>query len=130
VRARSEGRREIDTKQPNREKSAEGGLRFGEMEADCTKAHGAAMVFVDRHCYSSDARITYECTRCHASIFDNKKLKKTFCQQCKAWKTGLSLTIPAGTTCFHEELATIGFKITVEGARSKASSNNFVYSVG
>ena len=127
VRARSMGQVERNTGQPTGKRAADGGLKFGEMEGDALKAHGAAENLLDRHCYSSDAGITYSCTTCNATIFENGKVHETYCKKCNAWGTGTILTLPKGTTCWYEELFTVGFNVTHETKETSPHHNNWVY---
>ncbi len=61
IHSRQRGRRQRIKNQPTEGKSADGGLRFGEMERDAVIGHGASMVCVDRLCLSSDACVMMLC---------------------------------------------------------------------
>jgi DNA-directed RNA polymerase beta subunit len=127
VRARSQGQVERNTGQPTAKRIADGGLKFGEMEGDCLKAHGAAENLIDRHCYSSDAGITFNCTRCGATIFENEKVKETYCINCNKWGTGTIQTLSKGTLCWYEELFTTGFNVINETTKASRNNQNWLF---
>ena len=127
VRARATGQVERNTGQPIAKRATDGGLKFGEMEGDCLKAHGAAENYYDRHCISSDAGITTSCFKCNAPIFENGRVEDTYCKQCASWGTGTIQTLPKGTTCWWEDLLTVGFNITHETKIIPSRNTNYVY---
>jgi len=55
IHARSRGKRNALTNQPNGGRKSEGGLRIGEMEKDAFNSHGVPFVINERMCVSSDA---------------------------------------------------------------------------
>jgi len=64
VHARAYGIRQILTHQPVEGRSREGGLRFGEMEKDCTTSHGVSEFAIDRLRNNSDKYDTLICRQC------------------------------------------------------------------
>lgn len=64
IYARSKGSVQLTTRQPNEGRSAEGGLRLGEMERDVFISHGATQVLRDRFLDNSDRYETLLCNTC------------------------------------------------------------------
>jgi len=62
--ARSRGKRDALTKQPNQGRSSGGALRVGEMEKDTFTCYGVPEIIKDRMLYNSDRHSIYVCPTC------------------------------------------------------------------
>lgn len=70
------------THQPNQGKSANGGLRLGEMEKDTICVHGAMQVLHDKLWRDSDGTTTIICTNCGNPAIFNEKHGLLYCKLC------------------------------------------------
>ena len=70
------------TRQPAEGRSKDGGLRFGEMERDCTCSHGASRFTKDRLYDASDAFRVHVCKRCGLIAAYNDQLHIHHCRTC------------------------------------------------
>ncbi|MBI4052613.1 MAG: DNA-directed RNA polymerase subunit B [Candidatus Diapherotrites archaeon] len=82
MQSRSRGPVQILTRQPTEGKEKEGGLRFGEMEAETLVGHGAAMLLQEKLIESSDKTVEYVCERCGVLAVNDVIRNKRFCPLC------------------------------------------------
>jgi DNA-directed RNA polymerase II subunit RPB2 len=82
IHSRSQGPRQILTRQPPEGRSRDGGLRFGEMERDTMIAHGLSQFLNERFLETSDKYDVHVCTNC--GLFATKKIKNEiyYCKRC------------------------------------------------
>ena len=92
IQARNRGRYVPQTRQPNKGKSIQGGIRFGEMERDVLITHGAAGVIQERLMGVSDAYETVFCLECGQFAVNDEK-KGFTCPLCNSSSFGRT-TIP------------------------------------
>jgi DNA-directed RNA polymerase II subunit RPB2 len=92
-RARARGRNQTLNKQAVEGRSVGGGVKYGEMEKDCTDAHGAAYCLLDRMCYSSDPEYLHLCKTCNNTVVYEEKSKQVWCTFCNKYDdAGVILT--------------------------------------
>lgn len=78
------GRRDPLTLQPVKGRRKDGGSKFGLMESDALKAHGAGYTEYERLAKASDARTFHKCTRCGGVSAHNKQINTYRCTDCAA----------------------------------------------
>ncbi|MFH1751645.1 MAG: DNA-directed RNA polymerase subunit B [archaeon] len=83
VQARSRGPVQILTRQPTEGKEKEGGLRFGEMEAETLVGHGSAMLLQEKFIEDSDKTIELVCEKCGMIAVNDQIRHKRYCTICK-----------------------------------------------
>lgn len=98
IHARARGPRAVLTRQPTEGRSADGGLRLGEMERDCLIAYGAAMMILERLMISSDAFQCDICNSCGLIAYSR------WCNSCKSSKKISTIKIPYATKLLFQEL--------------------------
>ena len=105
--SRSNGPKVNLTRQPAEGRSRDGGLRFGEMERDCTASHGAAKFTKERMCDDSDKYIVYVCKKCGiiASYNDDRHIH--LCRLCDNRTEFNKVCIPYACKLLFQELITM-----------------------
>lgn len=111
MHARATGPRHFLTHQPNEGKSANGGLRFGPMEVDCTIAHSAAEILRERMLTVSDEFHVYICSVCGYIADGNSDAGFFFCRYCKTGANVSSVVMPYASKLMLQELNAIGIKV-------------------
>lgn len=102
--ARPNGVKAKLTRQPNSGRARAGGLRFGEMERDCTAANGMAAFTADRLFYNSDPYSVWICKDCGSISPYNLKLKIAKCLQCGNLIGFDRIKLPYATKLLSQEL--------------------------
>lgn len=98
MHARSRGPRAMLTRQPTQGKSAEGGLRMGEMERDCLIAYGASMLIMERLMLSSDAFRVDVCNVCGRLAYSS------WCHMCQSSASVSTIAMPYACKLLFQEL--------------------------
>jgi DNA-directed RNA polymerase beta subunit len=105
-RARATGKRDPVTLQPAHKLKDNGGLKFGEMEINATKSHGAVASVQGRTYLHADRVTRHLCYQCHSWIFARNG--QTFCSTCQKEGTGTRHMIPNGMKLCIEEMNMCG----------------------
>lgn len=102
IHSRSQGPRQILTRQPPEGRSRDGGLRFGEMERDCMIAHGLSQFLNERFLETSDKYDVHVCNNC--GLFASKKIKNDiyYCKRCD--RLGELYNVHKVRTCYAFKL--------------------------
>jgi len=95
------------TRQPAEGRSRDGGLRYGEMERDCTVAHGAARFTKERLYDVSDKYSVHVCNRCGLIASYNHKLQIHCCRTCDNRTDFAYVEIPYACKLLFQELSTM-----------------------
>ena len=96
------------TRQPTEGRARDGGLRFGEMERDCTISHGAAAVTKERIYDASDKYKVHTCTRCGYIAAHNEGASIHLCNNCGNTVTFVGVELPYSCKLLTQELMTMG----------------------
>ena len=99
--ARAKGSVQLTTRQPNEGRSADGGLRLGEMERDVLISHGANATLRDRFLDNSDRYDTVICNTC--GLFAN--MVSWTCSVCHDKADLRLVTVPYAFKLLSQELA-------------------------
>ena len=95
------------TRQPAEGRSRDGGLRFGEMERDCSISHGASRFTKERMYDVSDKYQVFTCNKCGLIASYNDKYHIHLCKNCEN-KTDFSrIEIPYSCKLLTQELITM-----------------------
>jgi len=115
IYARRSGPRVLLTRQPTEGRSADGGLRVGEMERDCLVGYGAAQLLLERLMISSDRFVIHVCTNCRVMGFWHKGLKLSICSICKTSNNIVNLPVPYASKLLFQELQAMNIvpKLTI-----------------
>jgi DNA-directed RNA polymerase II subunit RPB2 len=105
--SRGEGSMMLLTRQPGEGRAKKGGLRFGEMERDCTISHGAARFTKERVYDVSDAYVTYTCDECGLVSAYNDEAGIHFCRTCENRTRFSKVAIPYACKLLFQELMTM-----------------------
>ena len=102
IHSRSQGPRQILTRQPPEGRSRDGGLRFGEMERDTMIAHGLSQFLNERFLETSDKYDVHVCNNC--GLFATKKIKNDiyYCKRCD--RLGELYSVHKVRTCYAFKL--------------------------
>jgi len=104
INSRSQGPIVSLTRQPTEGRARDGGLRFGEMERDCTFAHGAAAFTKARMYDDSDKFEVHICSKCGMIAVYNDEKGVHYCRNCTN-KTDFRLVkIPYSCKLLFQEL--------------------------
>ena len=95
------------TRQPAEGRSRDGGLRFGEMERDCTISHGMASFTKDRMYHVSDAFQVHVCRLCGLISPYNDEYKIHLCKPCENRTQFTQVHIPYAFKLMCHELMTM-----------------------
>ncbi len=100
---RSKGAVQILVRQPNEGRSAQGGLRVGEMERDAIMAHGMASFLQERFFNCSDEFYVHVCDFCGLMATVNEEKNIYICKKCNNYIHFSKIGIPyAAKTLFME----------------------------
>jgi DNA-directed RNA polymerase beta subunit len=121
--ARAKGSVQLTTRQPNEGRSAEGGLRLGEMERDVFISHGATQVWRDRFLDNSDRYDTVLCNRCGS--FANASTRT--CSVCHDYADLRPVTIPYALKLLQQELAPAGVYMQFSSQKSQSQNPNSIF---
>jgi DNA-directed RNA polymerase II subunit RPB2 len=94
-------------RQPLEGRAREGGLRFGEMEKDCTTAHGASFFTKERLFYLSDPFKIPVCKRCGMQT-----ARQDVCQVCQTDDVAM-VNIPYAAKLLTQETASLCLKMKI-----------------
>jgi DNA-directed RNA polymerase II subunit RPB2 len=106
------------TRQPAEGRSRDGGLRFGEMEKDCTVAHGASSMTRDRLYYSSDSYKVNICRQCGQIAMYNENKHINMCKYCDNNSNFGMVEMPYAEKLLMQELASmnVSMRMMIENA--------------
>ena len=95
------------TRQPTEGRAREGGLRLGEMEVECSWAHGSLSFLKERLLECSDNYRLFVCKLCHniSNVNDSKNIYK--CNHCNNTTDFAKVDIPYAYKLMSQELQTI-----------------------
>jgi len=105
--SRSIGPMVVLTRQPAEGRSRDGGLRFGEMERDCTVAHGATRFTKERMYEASDKYEVFACRQCGMFVIFNDKQHMHHCKTCGNRVAFARIKIPYSCKLLFQELITM-----------------------
>ena len=108
IHARSEGRKNMLTRQPNEGRANGGGLRFGNMETHSVTAHACPNVTLDRLLYSSDPYTMRVCPNCEIEVQNKGR-----CQRCNEADIK-SVKTPFAFVLMCKELASMGINLKLK----------------
>jgi DNA-directed RNA polymerase beta subunit len=95
------------TRQPAEGRSRDGGLRFGEMERDCTISHGASRFTRGRMYDASDKYSVFVCKKCGLIASYNDELHIHCCRTCDNRVEFNYVEIPYACKLLFQELITM-----------------------
>jgi DNA-directed RNA polymerase II subunit RPB2 len=95
------------TRQPAEGRSRDGGLRFGEMERDCSISHGASAFTQDRLFHSSDKFQVHLCKKCGLIASYNDEFKIHLCKICENRTEFTQVHVPYAFKLMAHELITM-----------------------
>lgn len=122
IHSRTTGPVDMLTRQPVEGRSRDGGLRFGEMERDCTIAHGAANLLFSRLLINSDGYTMYVCTTCGSvghckdSVFNCTVCTKA--DRHSSNQQGIVTTAPYAFKLLLQELTSMGIRVKLEPSQN------------
>lgn len=109
IHARSYGNVQLLNRQPCAGRSKEGGLRYGEMERDCSLAHGISYFLKERLYDLSDAYSMHVCVKC-GSLVHSSKME---CQNCNEDYIE-NVNIPYASKLMFQLLQAMGLKTNIK----------------
>ncbi len=121
IYARAKGSVQLTTRQPNEGRSAEGGLRLGEMERDVFISHGATQVLRDRFLDNSDRYETLLCNRCGGYA---NAMSRT-CSVCRDKADLHKVVTPYALKLLQQELASGHMYLEFSSQKSSQSESVF-----
>ena len=99
------------TRQPAEGRSRDGGLRLGEMEAECLQCHGIFGFLKERFVDCSDHFRVFVCKQCHRIAPINPAEKLFACRSCKNTTEFAELRIPYAYKLLQQEVNSLGIDI-------------------
>lgn len=108
IRARARGKTHIQTRQPTEGRKDDGALKFGEMESDCLKAHGASALINERLFESTDPWYLHTCKRCNNTSIYAEVIDNPFCSVCEKFNTSCQTHLPCGFKKWKQDLMAVG----------------------
>jgi DNA-directed RNA polymerase II subunit RPB2 len=95
------------TRQPAEGRSRDGGLRFGEMERDCSISHGASRFTKERMYDVSDKYHVYTCNLCGLIVSYNDSYHIHLCKNCDNKTSFSKVEMPYSCKLLTQELITM-----------------------
>ena len=111
IQMRQVGGVKSTSRTPTGGRKTRGGLRFGEMESDAVKSHGASYFLQDTLCTRSDAYETPICAECGTIAVSNFEEETFKCQSCGDKAKFAKCTIPYTFKYITNLLAGAGFDV-------------------
>lgn len=105
--SRSYGPKVVLTRQPAEGRSRDGGLRFGEMERDCTISHGASRFTQERLYDVSDKYKVHVCNKCGLIAAVNDVRGVHMCKTCENTTEFSLVELPYSCKLLFQELTTM-----------------------
>jgi DNA-directed RNA polymerase II subunit RPB2 len=112
IHARNYGNIQLLSRQPCAGRSREGGLRYGEMERDCSIVHGISGFLKERMFDLSDAYSIRVCSTCGFNLNSIEAL----CPMCQGDLTS-NVFIPYACKLLFQELQAMGIKINIKPSK-------------
>lgn len=103
IHARARGPKTSLVRQPKEGRSSNGGLKYGEMERDCTISQGAAFMLKDRLFEQSDKYDCCICELCGIFATYDAVTNKKYCKNCGTNRV-VDIKIPYATKLLIQEL--------------------------
>jgi len=114
----SKGKRDPITHQPIKGRTVNGGQRFGEMEGDALKSHGASAMAQDRLMYSSDKYDSVWCTKCEMKSSDTD-VTSGICRICNTPNSLIVMEHPRVFSVLCQYLNGIGLNFNMKFPKKK-----------
>jgi len=107
IQSRASGPVQLLTRQPTEGRAKEGGLRFGEMEKDCSIAHGASLLLKER--FDADRTVVPVCENCGMIAIHDQYKNRSYCSLCGDGVEISNIEISYAFKLLLDELKSIGF---------------------
>lgn len=111
IHARATGPVQLLTRQPTEGRRNNGGLRFGQMEAECVMSHASSEIMRERFVAASDRFEIPLCAQCGYIAIANKTISYAYCQVCNKVEHVGYVQIGYTTKLMIQELMATGVSV-------------------
>ena len=111
IHARATGPVQLLTRQPTEGRRNNGGLRFGQMEAECVMSHASSEIMRERFVAASDRFEIPLCAQCGYIAIANKTIGYAYCQVCNKVEHVGYVQIGYTTKLMIQELMATGVSV-------------------